>query len=157
MFSYVSTRTGVRLLTLASAALSLSACATVTRGSSQEFRVESTPVGARVETSNGFRCDATPCEFKISRKNPFSVSVSLDGYVTQEHEIETKVAGAGAAGMAGNLLVGGIIGGVVDASSGAMNDLTPNPLIVRLLTPAEQAAADTAARELAPATSGAAD
>ncbi|WP_421730422.1 PEGA domain-containing protein [Brevundimonas sp.] len=157
MFSYVSTRTGVRLLALAGAALSLSACATVTRGSSQEFRVESTPVGARVETSNGFRCDATPCEFKISRKNPFSVSVSLDGYVTQEHEIETKVAGAGAAGMAGNLLVGGIIGGVVDASSGAMNDLTPNPLIVRLLTPAEQAAADTAARELAPATSGAAD
>ena len=157
MFSNLSARVGVRLVTLVCVAASMSACATVTRGSSQEFRVESTPIGARVETSNGFRCDATPCEFKISRKNPFSVSVSLDGYVTQEHQIETKIAGGGAAGMAGNLLVGGIIGGVVDASSGAMNDLTPNPLVVRLLTPTEQAAADIAARELTPAATGAAD
>ena len=157
MFSTISSRAGARLLALAGLALATSACATMTRGSSQEFRVESTPVGARVETSNGFRCDATPCEFKISRKNPFSVSVSLDGYVTQEHEIDSRVSSGGAAGMAGNLLIGGVIGGVVDASSGAMNDLTPNPLIVRLLTPAEQAAADIAARELAPAATVAAD
>lgn len=34
--------------------------------------------------------------------------------------------------MAGNVLIGGIIGAGVDLASGAMNDLTPNPLVVRL-------------------------
>jgi hypothetical protein len=34
--------------------------------------------------------------------------------------------------MAGNVLVGGLIGIGVDAYSGAMNDLVPNPLSVKL-------------------------
>jgi hypothetical protein len=42
------------------------------------------------------------------------------------------MSGAGGAGLAGNLLVGGPIGGAVDLTSGAMNDLTPNPLQVTL-------------------------
>ena len=41
--------------------------------------------------------------------------------------------------------VGGLIGGAIDATSGAMNDLKPNPLIVTLRTPAEEAAARAAA------------
>ena len=42
------------------------------------------------------------------------------------------VAAAGGAGMAGNLVLGGVVGMVVDGTSGAMNDLTPNPLHVDL-------------------------
>jgi hypothetical protein len=34
--------------------------------------------------------------------------------------------------MAGNVILGGVIGAVADASSGAMNDLVPNPLNVTL-------------------------
>lgn len=34
--------------------------------------------------------------------------------------------------MAGNIFVGGIIGVAVDAGSGAMNDLVPNPVNVTL-------------------------
>jgi len=34
--------------------------------------------------------------------------------------------------MAGNVLVGGIIGGVIDANSGATQELVPNPLRVTL-------------------------
>ena len=49
------------------------------------------------------------------------------------------------------LLVGGIIGGAVDASSGALNDLKPNPLMVVLRTPAEEAAARAAAPAPTPA------
>lgn len=51
------------------------------------------------------------------------------------------ISTGGATGIAGNLLFGGIVGGVVDASSGAMNDLTPNPLIVTLQTMEEAARA----------------
>lgn len=140
---------GARAAVLVCAALSLSACATITRGSNQQFSVESTPPGARVSTSNGFQCAATPCSFRMPRKDAFRATVSMDGYVTQEHAIASGMSGNGAAGMAGNLIFGGIVGGVVDANSGAMNDLTPNPLIVILLTPAEAAARADAEAALA--------
>ena len=35
--------------------------------------------------------------------------------------------------MAGNVLVGGLIGAAIDAGSGAMNDLRPNPVRVKLV------------------------
>ena len=40
--------------------------------------------------------------------------------------------------MAGNVLVGGIIGVGVDAASGAALDLTPNPVVVTLQPLGEQ-------------------
>jgi hypothetical protein len=42
------------------------------------------------------------------------------------------MAGAGGAGMAGNVILGGLIGAVVDANSGATRELVPNPLRVTL-------------------------
>ncbi len=140
MFSNRSARFGVRALALVGVALSVPACATVTRGTSQTFTVESTPPGARVSTSNGFTCDATPCTFRMPRKDPFRATVSMDGYVTQDHEITSEYAGEGAVGFAGNVLIGGVIGMAVDGTSGAMKDLTPNPLIVTMRTPSEHAA-----------------
>lgn len=139
MFSNRYARFGVRALALVGVALSLPACATVTRGTSQTFTVESTPPGARVSTSNGFTCDATPCTFRVPRKDPFRATVSMDGYVTQDHEVTSEYAGEGAVGFAGNLLIGGVIGMAVDGTSGAMKDLTPNPLVVTLRTPSEHA------------------
>ncbi len=149
MISNRSARLGVRALALVGVALSLPACATITRGSSQEFTVQSEPSGARVSTSNGFQCDATPCTFRMPRKDAFRATVSMPGYASQTHDIRSGISGGGAAGMAGNVVFGGIIGGVVDASSGAMNDLTPNPLIVTLRTPADQARWDAEQAEIA--------
>lgn len=145
MISTINVRFGVRALMLAGLALSLPACATITRGTTQQFTVESTPPGARVSTSNGFECVSTPCTFRMPRKDPFRVTVALDGYVTQTVEVTSSVSGAGGTAMAGNILVGGLIGGAVDATSGAMNDLKPNPLVVTLLTPSQQAANQNAA------------
>lgn len=140
MNSRIIARFGVRALALVGVALSLPACATVTRGSTQSFTVQSTPPGARVSTSNGFECAATPCTFRMARKDPFRVTVSMDGYEPQTVDVTSSVSGAGGSAMAGNILVGGIIGGVIDANSGAMNDLKPNPLMVTLGTPAEATA-----------------
>lgn len=151
MISIRTARFGVQAIALAAAALTLPACATVTRGTSQNFTVESTPPGARVSTSTGFECDATPCSFRMPRKPGFTATVSMDGYVTQEIVVESKIGGGGAAGMAGNILIGGVIGGAVDATSGAMNDLTPNPLVVELLTPAQDAERRRAAAAATPA------
>ena len=87
MISNRYARFGMRALALVGVALSLPACATITRGSSQEFTVESTPPGARVSTSNGFQCDATPCTFRMPRKDEFRATVSMDGYVAEDHDI----------------------------------------------------------------------
>lgn len=103
-------------------------CATVTRGTSESFTVESTPPAAQVKTSTGFSCQSTPCTFKMERKTGFSVMVTKDGYKPYQAKIKSGVATGGGAGFLGNALVGGVIGGVVDATSGAMNDLTPNPV-----------------------------
>ena len=154
MISKTSARFSVRMLALAGVALSLPACATVTRGSNQQFTVESTPPGAQVSTSNGFECQATPCTFRMPRKDAFRITVAKDGYVAQTLEVTSSVSGAGGTAMAGNLLIGGIIGGAIDATSGAMNDLKPNPLVVTLRTPAEEAAA---ARTPTPTTTAAGD
>ena len=149
MISNRYARFGMRALALVGVALSLPACATITRGSSQEFTVESTPPGARVSTSNGFQCDAAPCTFRMPRKDEFRATVSMDGYVAQDHDIKSGISGGGAAGLAGNIIFGGVIGAVVDGSSGAMNDLTPNPLVVILRTPAEERAWQAAEAERA--------
>jgi hypothetical protein len=132
MISNRTARFGVRAIALAAIAFGLPACATITRGTSQDFKVESSPPGARVTTSNGFVCESTPCSFRMPRKPGFTATITLDGYATQEILVDSRMAGAGAAGLAGNVLIGGPIGGVVDATSGAMNDLTPNPLVVTL-------------------------
>ena len=91
----------------------------------------------------------------MSRKDAFRITVSKDGYVAQTHDITSSVSGAGGTAMAGNILIGGIIGGAIDATSGAMNDLKPNPLIVTLRTPAEEAAAAQAPVATPPAAAAA--
>ena|SRR5688572_20388792 len=111
----------------------LAACATVTRGTTQAFVVETDPDGAQVMTSSGMSCPSTPCTFaRVPRNSEFVVTISKDGYRTTTHTVTHQTAGGGAAGMAGNVLVGGLIGVAVDASSGATQDLVPNPLHVTL-------------------------
>ncbi|WP_246251740.1 hypothetical protein [Parasulfitobacter algicola] len=43
-----------------------------------------------------------------------------------------ELAEGGAAGMAGNVLIGGVIGIGVDAATGATQNLEPNPVMVNL-------------------------
>jgi len=126
------TRLGLRLLALACAAGSLSACATVTRGTDEAFTVETVPSGAAVHTSNGFSCDQTPCVWRIRRNAEFQVTITKTGYKTLSTNVSHTTSGSGAAGMAGNVLIGGVIGIGVDAVTGASQDLKPNPLHVVL-------------------------
>ena len=128
-----------RACAVALAASSLGACATVTRGTNQAWTVQTDPSGAAVKTSNGYACDQTPCTFKMPRKSQFDVTISKAGYKTYQGHVTNKVSGGGGAGMAGNVLVGGFIGAGVDVASGAMLDITPNPLSVKL-EPGEQVA-----------------
>lgn len=123
-----------RMTTLAVLAGALGGCATVTRGTQEQFTVSSTPPGAEARTSTGYTCDSTPCTFKMPRKDSFVVTVSKDGYTPVETKITPHVAGTGGAAFVGNAVVGGIIGAGLDIYSGATLDLGPNPLNVTLVS-----------------------
>ncbi|KAF1691350.1 hypothetical protein CSC64_09455 [Pseudoxanthomonas koreensis] len=112
--------------------LATSGCATVTRGTTQALTIETSPSGATASLSNGEQC-GTPCTLKVKRKYPVTVELCKAGFDPVVTTIQSQVSGAGAAGMAGNVLVGGLIGVGVDAASGATKELRPNPLVVQLI------------------------
>ena len=120
------------MLVVAAIALPLGACATVTRGANTAWEVTTDPPGAQVTTSNGHQCPSTPCSIKMPRKSEFTAKITKDGYKPAEVSVTNKVATSGGVAMAGNVLIGGLIGAGVDVSTGAMLDLTPNPVHVNL-------------------------
>jgi len=110
----------------------IAGCATVTRGSNDVLQINSTPSGAQVQTSNGFSCQSTPCAIKMPRRSEFVATISKPGCRPLQVNVTHKTADAGAAGIAGNVLVGGVIGLGVDAATGASQDLVPNPITAEL-------------------------
>ena len=102
-------------------------------------------------TSNGFSCETTPCTFRMEHKAEFDVTVSKPRYRTFHGHVTHQVSTAGGVGMAGNVLVGGLIGAGVDLATGAMMELKPNPLDVTLEPDATAAAPAPAAATSAPA------
>jgi hypothetical protein len=137
-----------RIVVALAATLALASCATITRGTRTAFVVETVPSGAYVRLSTGQECNATPCTFpQISREAEFSVTISKPGYRTTTHAVTHTTASGGGLGMAGNVLVGGIIGAAVDANSGATQNLVPNPLMVHLELEATPVAAPAPAAE----------
>ncbi len=125
-----------RLLAACSAAIALSGCMTMARGTTESVRVESVPSGAaaRIEKAGALldECSATPCSFVLKRKSPpYVVTMERDGCATatatldRDHDTSKSLAG--------NILgLGGLVGLGVDRVSGAGYSVVPNPLIVHL-------------------------
>jgi len=113
---------------LASAcALAVSGCATITRGTSNQVQLRSNPEDARASTSLGQSCQ-TPCTITVGRKDEFAVKFEKEGYEPQTVEVKTQLAGTGAAGFAGNVLIGGVVGMGADVVTGATLEHIPNPV-----------------------------
>ncbi len=110
----------------------LSGCATITRGTTEILVIETTPPGADVDLSSGLRCK-TPCSLEMKHKNAVVLDISKQGYEPQRVNVLSEVAGAGAAGMAGNVILGGVIGAGIDVATGATKRLKPNPVVVTLV------------------------
>jgi cytolysin (calcineurin-like family phosphatase) len=142
----------LKYVAVAVAALALGACATVTKGTDDTVTFESTPSGATVSFNevsgriNQQGC-TTPCTLELNRKYTYSVEFEKEGYETWVQLLEPKLSGDGTAGMAGNILLGGVIGAAVDASTGAMNDLRPNPMVATLVA-ADQPLEDETTQEV---------
>ncbi|MFB0611407.1 hypothetical protein [Aurantiacibacter poecillastricola] len=110
------------------ASFNLAGCATVLNGTSQPVEFQSDPNGAVIELANGMSCE-TPCQFSMKRGDDDRVIYTLEGYEPVTVYIQSRTGG----GIAGNILAGGLIGGVVDASNGASNHLYPDPVFVHMV------------------------
>jgi hypothetical protein len=97
-------------------------------GTSQPVAFKSDPDGAVVKLVSGQSC-TTPCEYQLKRGHDSMVTYALDGYQPVKVYIQSRTGGA----TFGNILAGGIIGGVVDGTNGASNHLYPDPVYVRLV------------------------
>jgi hypothetical protein len=80
-----------------------------------------------------------PCALKVPRRSEFDLSIYKAGFKTARIRVTNRVSGQGGAAVAGNVLVGGIIVAGVDAGTGAMLDLVPNPVVVALEPAGSQA------------------
>ena len=97
-----------------------SGCATMIRGTNQNLQVMSEPAGARVEVSSGEQ-GTTPCSFLLKRNQSVLLKITKEGYHPETVTVYPTLAGAGV-----------ILGGLIDYGTGAVYNLTPNPVHVML-------------------------
>ena len=112
----------------------LGGCASVTRGTTENISISSTPSGVEAVIS-GLEVPTTcttPCAVVVKRNADVSITFQQEGYETQIVPLSRDIQTGGAAGFAGNLLLGGAIGMGVDAATGAATDHKPNPVIVTM-------------------------
>jgi hypothetical protein len=121
------------LLAALAAAAMLSGCASVARGTTEKVVINSEPADATIRTSLGHSCPQSPCTVEVSRKSEFTAYAEKEGYKPGQVYVGTGFSGGGAAGLAGNILVGGVIGVGVDAMTGATLDHSPNPAHITLV------------------------
>lgn len=124
----------IRSLVAAALVLPCIGCASVSRGTTENISIVSTPPGATAELSgldNPTSC-ITPCVVVAKRNADITVTINKEGYQPQVIPLTKEVPPTGAAGFAGNVLVGGLVGMGVDAVTGAAQDHKPNPVAVTL-------------------------
>ncbi|MGL4495434.1 MAG: PEGA domain-containing protein [Beijerinckiaceae bacterium] len=119
-------KTVIKIIFAITASLMVANCATVTRGLTNQVQITSEPSGAEVRTSLNHAC-TTPCTLQVDRKAEFSINYQKPGYRDASVNVTTRIASAGVAGFAGNIIIGGIVGMGVDAATGSTLEHTPNP------------------------------
>lgn len=110
------------------ASLMLTSCATIIKGSKQEFNITSNPSEATVYVNEN-SIGKTPLTTKLARKETNTkIKLTMNGY--KDVEIPLKREGNG--WIWGNIVFGGLIGLIVDVSDGAMYQLTPKQINAEL-------------------------
>jgi len=112
----------------------LSGCATVLSGTEQKVTVTTTPSGATVKVDGSSRL-TTPVDLKLARRDDHTLLISMPGYHTERVSIRKEFNPA----FLGNILLGGVVGGVADYASGAAASLKPDKVdvVMKRLEPGE--------------------
>src|SRR5262245_60518029 len=105
-------------------------CATIVSGSTQDISVSSVPAGATVTADPGGWKATTPGTLTLKRKDgPYKVTFTLEGHDPYSVWLTTDTN----AWLWGNLIIGGIIGLIVDTSTGAYQKLSPEEINANLV------------------------
>lgn len=97
-----------------------SGCCSIMSGSTQEIAISSTPPGATVTADSGTSI-TTPGSIVLRRNIRHTLVAELPGYKQQQVQLEKKLNNW----VWGNILIGGLIGLVIDMVSGAIDELHP--------------------------------
>lgn len=109
-------------------ALFLSSCATIVSSSTQGISFVSTPKKADI-IINGVSRGRTPAVIDLKRKKQnYKIEIEKEGYESHTVFIDRKINGW----VWGNILGGGLIGLVVDYSTGAMYKLSRDQVSIEL-------------------------
>lgn len=138
---YAALKRAFVLAGLLASALTVGACATVTGGTTQNMTVESDPQGATCTLSRDGQTigaiNASQQTLRIDRnKKDITVTCNKAGYRESSETVSSEFTGA----TLGNILVGGLIGIAIDASSGADNKYPENVTVLLLPERFESAA-----------------
>jgi len=140
-----------RLATIAGTGLALAAlptgfagCGTISHGSLQRIAVTSEPAGAQV-TIDGKQYLDTPFTAALARKREHTVAVAKPGYEPQTISLRRRVDREVVVDNMYLILVAysGLIGLPLDAATGALYELYPQRLRVRLVEPPQETEAET--------------
>ena len=96
-----------------------SACATIISGPKQKVKLNTNPQGARVYINGEDGDVTTPCQIKVRRKKTVIYTFRKDGY--EDGIVEQK--GTFNPVVIGNVIIGGIVGGLIDYATGAVYEL----------------------------------
>jgi hypothetical protein len=145
----------MRIVGVVALVAALGGCASVTRGTTENISISSTPSGAEA-TITGLDVPTacvTPCAIVAKRNADITVSFAKEGYEPEVVQLTKEVPATGAAGFAGNIVAGGLVGMGVDAVTGAAQDHKPNPVIVtmRPMAPASSRPVRPRAKPIRPA------
>ena len=108
----------------------LGGCATLARGTVDNYNISSEPSGALATTSLGASC-RTPCALMINRRDRFAVTISLAGYRPQQVDVDTRLSSSGVSHAVENLSNAGV-GVAIDAATGATLEHFPGQISVIL-------------------------
>lgn len=103
-------------------------CASIIHGSKQYLPVSSNPTGAQV-TVDGQIYYTSPCILELERNKPYIVTVTLEGYQTEQIKIEKGFSTWFFVGVIPGLIIPGPI---YDLVTGSAYNLTPEAVSVNL-------------------------
>jgi PEGA domain-containing protein len=105
----------------------VAACATIMHGTSQQVGINSQPAGATVVVDSQ-TIGTTPVAAKLARKRSHHITLTMPGYQSFEMVTTRKTSGW----VWGNIVFGGLIGLIVDASTGGLYDVRPEQIDAQL-------------------------
>jgi len=104
-------------------------CGVIFNGTHETIQVQSAPAGAKVETTPPTGTYTTPTQLSLERKYSYTLAFTKDGYSPATFSIQNHTKGGI---IVLDVLLTGLIGVVIDASTGGWYGLSPESASVSM-------------------------